>query len=712
MSVIQKIRDRYARIAVIAIALALLGFILMDAFAGRGSLLGGRDTVLGKINGKKIDAQEFTGRVNKIVKQQGQNSDVATQQIVEQLWQSELNDQIMGEQYKALGLTVGDKELDQLMFSATPSQAVLQAFGVQDPKQWNPSVVRQRILQINKSGTADEREGLKQATNFIVQQTLLEKYNALLQNSTYVPKWLLEKRNVDNALMAKAAYVTVPYTSIADSTVKVTDAEINDYVKAHKKDFEVKDESRTISYVQFSAAPSSKDTAAVRDGLAALRDSFQRTKDAKEFLLQNRSDFQYNDSWIAAKDVRLQNGDTIFKAPVGIVSGPYVELGRLVLAKIIDKKQQPDTAKVRHILIQTAQQNPQTGEFMPTRDTVAAKKTADSVMAAIAAGTLFDSLMKKLSDDPSKATNNGVFDSITRDARLVPEFKDFALNNPVGSKKVVRTAFGYHYMEVLNQRGNSEVYKLALFSRPVDPSTETTTAAQEAANKLAGNATDEKSFKDYFDKNLKGKGIAASDAPLTATLHPMDYNLPGEQIQVRGFVKDVFESSKGKVLDPKSIGSNFIVAVVTDVIEPGSPSASSVRPMVESQLLNKKKAQKIKEQMGKVSDLNAVATKFNQQVQNLDSIRFSGAGPLGFEAKVIGALFNPDNKGKTVADPIAGTGGVYAIRVDNTFTGAVENAAIDQQRQMLEMQSRQQMQSPLQLLQKRATIKDNRAKFY
>ena len=166
------------------------------------------------------------------------------------------------------------------------------------------------------------------------------------------------------------------------------------------------------------------------------------------------------------------------------------------------------------------------------------------------------------------------------------------------------------------------------------------------------------------------------------------------------------------MLDPKSIGSNFIVAVVTDVIEPGLPSASSVRPMVESQLLNKKKAQKIKEQMGKVSDLNAVATKFNQQVQSLDSIRFSGGGPLGFEAKVTGALFNPDSKGKTVADPIAGQMGVYAIRVEATFTGAVENAAIDQQRQMLEMQSRQQMQSPLQLLQKRATIKDNRAKFY
>lgn len=708
MSVIQTIRDKYARIAVIAIALALLGFILMDAFAGKSSLFGGRDTVLGKINGKKIDAQEFTTRVNKIAKAQGQNGEANTQQIVEQLWQNELNNQIMGEQYKDLGLQVTDKELDQLMFSPTPSQAVLQAFGVQNPQQWDPSIVRQRIQQIKKSGTADEREGLKQATDFIVQQTLLEKYNALLQNATYIPKWFLEKRNVDNAMMAKGAYVAVPYTSIADSTVKVTDAEISDYVKAHKADFEVKDESRTISYAQFSAAPSSADSAAVRNGMTALRDSFERAKDVKEFLLQNRSEAPYNDTWVSAKDLQLQNADTIFKTPVGGVSGPHVEFGRLVMVKIMDKKQQPDTAKVRHILIGTT--NPQTGT--PTRDTVAAKRIADSVMNVIAGGVPFDSVVMKVSDDPGKVTNRGVYDSITRQSGFVPEFKDFALNKPVGTKAVIKTQFGYHYMEVLNQRGSSTVYKIALFVKPIDPSPETQTAAQEAANKLAGNATDEKSFKDYFDKNFKGKHIATSDAPLTATLRPMDYNLPGDQGSARTFVRDVFTASKGKVLDPQTIGSNFVVAVVTDVTEPGLPSANAVRSQVEPLLLNKKKAEKIKSQMGKVSDLNAVATKFNVQVQNADSVRFSGAGPLGFEGKVTGALFNPDNKGKTVAEPIAGQTGVYAIRVDNTFTGAVENANIEQQRQMLEMQSRQQMKSPLQLLEKRANIKDYRAKFY
>lgn len=405
----------------------------------------------------------------------------------------------------------------------------------------------------------------------------------------------------------------------------------------------------------------------------------------------------------------------MLKTPVGTVSGPYVEGGQYMLLKMIDKKMQPDTAKVRHILIQTARPDQQSGGFIPTRDTAIAKKTADSVKAAIAAGAPFDSLMVKLSDDPSKVQNKGVFDSITRDAQLMPEFKDFALDNPVGYKGIVKTAYGYHYMEVLNQRGSSQVYKLALYAKPIEPSPETESKASEAANMFAAGAKDDKSFKEYFDKNLKGKNIATSDAPSVATLHPMDFNLPTLQGSARDLVKKIFDAKKGQVLDPQTIGSNTVVVLVTDISEPGIPSATALRSQIEPLLLNKKKAQKIKEQMGKVSDLTAAAAKFTQQVQTADSIGFSGGGQLGFETKVVGALFNPDNKGKTVQEPIAGQAGVYAIRVDNVFANAsAEKPNLDQQRQMMEMQARRQVngQQLLETLKKRAEIKDYRAKFY
>src|SRR5215203_4963316 len=219
MSVIQKIRDKYARVAVIAIGLALLGFILMDAFAGRGSFFGDKDNTLGKINGKKIDAEAFNRRVTEIEKQQGPNSQVTQQQIVNELWQQELTNSIMGQQYEALGITITAKEMDQLLYSAKPSPVLLQAFG--NPENLDPNMVRQRFAEIKKTGTVQDRAQLDQLFEAVQQQALMNKYNALLANSVYIPKWFLEKRNVDNSQMAKASYVAVPYTSIADSTVKV-----------------------------------------------------------------------------------------------------------------------------------------------------------------------------------------------------------------------------------------------------------------------------------------------------------------------------------------------------------------------------------------------------------------------------------------------------------------------------------------------------------
>ncbi|HVF80853.1 MAG TPA: SurA N-terminal domain-containing protein, partial [Flavisolibacter sp.] len=706
----QKIRDKYARVSVIAIAIALLGFILMDALAGKGSG-GNRETTIGKINGKEIEADGFMRRVNEISKRQGQQGgEIGTEQAVNGLWQQELNDAIMGRQYEELGLTITSKELDQLLFGQNPPQEFRQAFSnPQTPEQWDPGAVRQQFNSIKKSGTPEQKQQLNELIEYMEKQALLNKYNALLTTSVYIPKWFLDKRNIDNSQMAKAVFVSVPYTSIADSTVKVTDAEINDYVKAHKKDYELKEESRAISYVQFNANASAADSAKVRSDLLALKDSFQATNNVKEFLIANRSLAQYTDTWISANDLTLQNKDTIFKTPTGVVGGPFAEPGALLFSKILGTKTQPDTAKVRHILIATATQDPQTGQFVPTRDTLLAKKTADSIQSAIARGAIFDSVMVKLSDDPSKAINKGVFDSITRNAQLVPEFKDFALNNPVGYKGVVKTQFGYHYMEVLNQRGSSPVYKLAFFALPIEASSETVSQANNDATLFAGNTKDEKSFNDYFEKNLKAKGMTKGVA---SNLHPMDFNLTGINGSARELIKEVFEADKGDVIDPKLINNNYIVAVVTEVEKAALPSASSVRAMVEPVLRNKKKADQIKGQMGTITDLNAVASKFNQQVQPADSVRFSGGGALGYETKVLGALFNPANKGKVCPEGIAGQAGVYAIRVDATFTGAVENADIESQRKMLEMQARQQFRSPVEVLQKKADIKDNRAKFY
>src|SRR6266498_2009112 len=116
MSVIQTIRDRYARWAVIAIALALTGFILMDAFTGRSRLFsGGNSSTLGQVNGKSIDEIDFEKRVQmqeqSQQQQQGGNvGEEGRQQIIAALWKQEVDQLLLKDEFGKLGLSVGKKE--------------------------------------------------------------------------------------------------------------------------------------------------------------------------------------------------------------------------------------------------------------------------------------------------------------------------------------------------------------------------------------------------------------------------------------------------------------------------------------------------------------------------------------------------------------------------------------------------------------------------
>ena len=63
MSLIQRIRDKAAWIIFGAIALALLAFIVQDAFYRKGNFFGSGSTI-GKVNGESIEHADFEKKVD------------------------------------------------------------------------------------------------------------------------------------------------------------------------------------------------------------------------------------------------------------------------------------------------------------------------------------------------------------------------------------------------------------------------------------------------------------------------------------------------------------------------------------------------------------------------------------------------------------------------------------------------------------------------
>jgi peptidyl-prolyl cis-trans isomerase D len=717
MSVIQKIRDKYARWAVIAIALSLVGFIMMDAFAGKGSIFNnGRSTTLGKVNGTTIKYADFEKQMSILGAGTPEEQRAG---LIQNLWDFDVNSIIVEDEAEKLGLTVSDKEMREVLYGSNPPQFLAQVFTDRTTGRFDAITAQQQVNQVLKKGAPGQQEYDYITINIDLakKQRLSSKYMNLLTNSLYFPKWYLEKRNVDNSLLGKMSFVMVPFASIPDSTIKISDDEIKDFLKKHEDEYKKDKETRSIEYVLFSTAPSAADSATARGDIEALKPQFGAATDPANFVRQQNSSLPFDNAYHGKTAIQVPAKDSIFATSVGSVYGPYIDGNNLVLAKVIDVKSLPDSIKCRHILLGTM--DPQTGQvIMP--DSVAHAK-ADSIAGAIRNGASFDVLDSLYSTDQAAKQDKGVMTFSSTDIQsqnFAKEFGQFILfDGKPGDKKVVKTQFGWHYIEIMNFINIEPHYKVAYLAKPIAASQETDNQVQNIAAMFAGDSRDYKSFNANYEKNIKSKGYVKQIAP---DLDEMQFNLMGVNGSARQFIKKVFETDKGDIIGPELLPDNYVVAVVTDVNEPGLPSVGSVRAMVEPLLRNKKKGETIVKNIGQVGSLEQVASKTGQTVQIADSLRFNGGSAFGYEPKVLGAFFNPSNNGKLVNQPIVGTNGVYVIKVDGQSTTPVETANIDDQRKQLEMQMRQQLMQQMQYgvnpildpLKKTATIKDYRAKLY
>jgi len=451
MSIIQRIRDKAAWVISIVIGIALLGFLVQDAFVGKTGrgLFGGNTSTVGVVNGHKMDITDLDNRTKQIKAQYAQYYQVDDNTAREQAWNSFIGESVMETETEKLGLTVTGKEIEDMLY-VHPSEDIKQAqpYKNQQTGEFDPNLLRAQINEIRRKKDKETLEGLDNYLVGLSKNRLQQKFASLLANTAYYPKWMIEKLNSDNSAAASASYVHVPYSTIADSTVKISDDDIADYVSKHKDEFKQED-ARSIAYVSFDASASKDDTSALQTQLNNLKTEFANTSEAdlSAFLLRNASQTPFHDAFIAKTALQIPNKDSITALPKGGLFGPYQDAGTLTVAKKIDEKTQPDSVKARHILIAT--QDPRSGQQI--LDDSTAKKRIDSLDAAIARGSRFDSLASQFSDDPGSKTKGGDLGYFAS-GRMVKAFDEFCFSGSKGQRKVVKTEYGYHLIQVLGRR--------------------------------------------------------------------------------------------------------------------------------------------------------------------------------------------------------------------------------------------------------------------
>jgi peptidyl-prolyl cis-trans isomerase D len=705
MSVIQKIRDKYAGFVIAFIALSLIAFILMDAFSGRNRGGGwfSNGTTVGKVNGTKIEKRDFDKQVEIFRKAYGQDQ-APYEQVMNQVWNVSVDNIIMQDEYEKTGISFSNKELNSVLNNPNnPPQWLKQNFTDPATGQYNHQQAMDYLKQIKQM--KNDPRALEFYEIYIqqqtVEQTLRTKYMSLLSNSVYVPKWLAEKQAADNKAVSSISYVYVPYASVSDSSITVTDDDVKAYVKKHEKQYTVEEETRTISYVTFDANPSAEDTQAAIAQVQQYRNEFATTKDDKAFLDRVGSDMPFYNSYLGSSRIQQTYKDSIIKAGIGNVYGPYIDGKEVVLAKFIGTKSWPDSAKVRHILIKTM--DPRSGQMV--RNDSAAKKLADSISLAVSRGANFDSLVLKFSEDEGSNTpdKKGVYEYFAQ-GQMVEAFNDFSFDKPVGTKGVVKTEFGYHYMEVLGQKNFQPAYKIAYLAKAIVSSPQTIDAAMGDAQRFAAESRTAKTFNDNLSKFRK---TAFTSTDITS--HDASIGGLGEN---RNFVRWIFENDKGDVSDPIDFKDKFVVAYINNVQEKGVMNVTKARALTEPLIRNEKKAKKIIAEKFKGNSLESYAQSAGTTITRADSLSFTSSmiPNVGMEPKVIGVAFNRSQLNK-VTEPIAGASGVFAVRVE--LVGAKPSGlSAEDVLKNLEGQQKNAGYGAMNGLRKAAKIKDNRFDFY
>lgn len=709
MQIIQSIRDRGAAITIAVIVLCLIGFILMDSKQGNSKLFSSLKQTVGEVNGENIELGEFNKRVNQAEEMEAQQNGgqrptgIKVNQLREQLWNQITAEKIFYAEAEKLGITLTSKELSAILLSSDQNNPFMQQ-GLADQTTGKLDVAKaQEAIKNIKKFTGEQKEAVNaQIIDPLKLSTAVSKYSGLLNASAYYPTWMQEKDIADAKNFANISYVAIPYTDISDSTIKVTDEDINAYVKKNSNLFK-QEAGRTISYISFTQLPSKADSLKLKQEMEQLKTVFATDSAPQAFVARNASAIEYTDEYLPKSRIPSTQTDSIVKNSFGTVYGPYIDGENYAIAKVIGSKEMPDSIRARHILIPV--NDPQTGK--PVNADSTAKKLADSILTAIKGGADFAALAAKYSSDGSKDKGGDL--GYYAYGQMVPEFNAFSFSKPVGSKDVVQTQFGYHVIEILSQKDFKPAYKIAIVAKPIVSSSETYNAASQKAN----SATAQKNAA-ALSKYASANGLVLVQSP--SVIKENDFSVGALQ-DARQLVRWAFEAKKGEVSEPFNIGNDLVVATVDNIYKEGLQDAATARSGAEVIIRKEKKAVIIKAKLGASPTLESAAAAYGKQVTQAgadSSITFNSQliNGVGMEQKVIGASFNKEYQAKP-SPPIEGTTGVFVIKVNSIGTKPADSPEVIAQQATGKIGAlRSQTNNWFEGLKKQSKIEDNRSKFF
>jgi peptidyl-prolyl cis-trans isomerase D len=654
MALINTLRERMGKIVVAVISLTMISFILLTDQSNLPFMGGGSNTV-GEINGKDISYKDFQAKLDEMVSTYSINTNQSPQseeleRIREQVWQAFILNYAYGQVFNEAGILVTEKELIDMVQGENTHPHVYQMLGNPQTGEFDRDFIPAFLQNMDQAGP-QQREAWMRFEQSLIPSRQLTRLDVLLDKTNYVTK--AEARHEYQAQSGSITleYVYVPYFSIPDSTVSVTEKDMQKYLDAHANEYQ-REESRDMKFVVFQLAPSKEDTALLKRDLDLVIAGLKTADNDSAFAaLNTEGAFPYMTyRKESMPEVLFGNGKPL---PIDSVIGPIVLQDRMVVYKMSGKKAgEENFVKGSHILI----------KWDNTTDAAKAeaKKKAEDVLKRARSGGDFAALAAEFSQDFSNSMRGGDLGYFGEKGNFVKEFKDAAFAH-VGTgiiPKVVETEFGYHIIKIDEAKDNM-MYKVAIIEREFLISDQTRNQIYRSADMFSSDAKDEKTF--------EAKANELGYEVLTRTRVGTKDKRIGNIENARNLVLWLYnDATEDKVSEVKEFDGGYVVAVMTGRQKKGTARLADVQDEIEVKARNEKKAKTVIDKLNALSNkpFEEIATAYGSDARNGESVVTLGSNSLtgvGIAPEAVGVAFGL-NEGQ-ISKAIETSNGVVMVRV-------------------------------------------------
>ena len=713
MAALGKVRSKGVLLICI-ISLGLFAFIAEEAFRSCESSSNDARQQVGEVLGEKIsvtDFQKLVDEYTEVIKmQQGQENlnEDQLNQVKDMVWNTYVQTKLVENEAKKLGLTVTDTELQNVLIEGTNPMLMQTPFFNQQTGRFDANALKKFLAEYKTQGKtnpqlAKQYETIYKYWTFIEkslrQQLLAQKYQGLFAHCLLSNKVEAQMAFNDQNEESQIKLAALPYSSIDDNKVQISDADLKAKYDEVKGRFKQYVESRDIKYIDVQVKASAADRAALQKEFAAYDTELASAADPSDLVHKSGSLISYLGVPVSKDAFPYDIAQRLDSMAVGSTSKVVENKGdnTLNIIKLVAKQQLPDSVQFRQIQVAGAN----------AQETA---KRADSIYTALKSGADFEVIAKKYGQTGEKAWLT------TRQYQSAPSLdkntKDYinSLNTmAVNEVKNIALTQGNLIVQVVDRKAVISKYTAAVIKKNITFSKDTYNAA---FNKFSSFVSANLSAEDLV-KNAAKAGFTVQERKDVTTA---EHNLAGIR-STREAMRWLFEAKKGAVSPLYECGDNdhMLIVMLNNINNVGYRSLedAQVKEYVKGEVMKDKKAEMLLAKLNGVKSVDAAKAK-GATIAAVNQVTFAApvfVAATGASEPALSGAVAATAKGKFSKAPVKGNAGVYVFQVVNKTKrpGKFDAATMMQQLRQKEMQMAGNFMNELYI---KAKVVDNRYLFF